>query len=204
MVSRKTSSVVRAWACATLAGLCALGATGCTLALPMVEANKRFAGEVKRVVDGDTIEVASPSGRGRTVRLLGIDTPETKRPDTPIECGGREATDSMVRLAFGSGVDDNGDGLLDRGVGGGRRVALRTDPSQARRDRYGRLLAYAKVRRGPQLNLAQVRRGWAETYVFANTPFQMADRFRAAQRRAAAAGRGAWGLCGGRFHAPAR
>lgn len=178
--------------------------TGCTLALPMVEADRRFAAEVERVIDGDTIEVVSPSGRNRTVRLLGIDTPETKRPGTLVECAGLQATDSMVRLAFASGADEDGDGLLDHGVGTGHRVRLRTDPSQARRDRYGRLLAYAKVRGGPQLNLAQVRRGWAETYVFAGKPFALLDRFRSAQHRAAESGRGAWSLCGGRFHAPAR
>ncbi len=190
--------------CVALAGLCAFGAAGCVPGLPAVEANRHGAGEIMRVIDGDTIDVARASGKTETVRLIGIDTPETKRPNTPVECGGREATHSMIRLAFGSGADDDRDGLFDRGEGEGRRVTLRTDRSQNRRDRYGRLLAYVKLRRGPQLNLAQVRRGWAETYVFADRPFRLADRFHAAERRAAEAGRGAWHLCGGSFHVPAR
>jgi micrococcal nuclease len=197
-------SGMRRSACVALAGLCSLGAAGCVPGLPTVEANRHGAGEVMRVIDGDTIDVARTSGKTETVRLIGIDTPETKRPDTPVECGGREATHSMIRLAFGSGADGDGDGLFDRGEGGGRRVTLRTDRSQDRRDRYGRLLAYVKLRGGAQLNLTQVRRGWAETYVFADRPFRLADRFHAAQRRAADLGRGAWTLCGGSFHTPAR
>src|SRR4051812_50144816 len=48
-------------------------------------------GRVTRVIDGDTIKVRV-GNRTETVRLIGIDTPETHRPDTPVECGGRAAT----------------------------------------------------------------------------------------------------------------
>ena len=81
-----------------------------------------------RVIDGDTLKVRLASGASETVRLIGIDTPETRKPNTPVECGGRDATARMKRLA------------LRRGVG--VAVVLRSDPTQDRRDRYGRLLAY--------------------------------------------------------------
>src|SRR4051794_16058734 len=61
----------------------------------------RTPGRVARVIDGDTIAVAT-SGEGyareRSVRLLGIDTPETHKPGTPIECGGPEASANMARI----------------------------------------------------------------------------------------------------------
>ena len=59
---------------------------------------------VTHVVDGDTIDVEI-GGRAERVRLIGVDTPETKRPDTPVECYGPEAsafTESV--LAIGSRV----------------------------------------------------------------------------------------------------
>src|SRR5207247_11012075 len=59
----------------------------------------RMAAVVTRAVDGDTIHVRDSSGRDVAVRLLGIDTPETHRPGTPVECGGREASASMARPA---------------------------------------------------------------------------------------------------------
>src|SRR6059036_3012154 len=85
---------------------------------------------VLRVVDGDTLRVMV-GGRSRSVRLLGIDTPETHRPGTPVECGGPQATASMKAL-----------------VPPGTRVQLVSDPGQDRVDRYGRLLAYVRLPSG--------------------------------------------------------
>jgi endonuclease YncB( thermonuclease family) len=80
-----------------------------------------------------------------------------------------------------------------------RRVTLVTDPSQDRIDRYERLLAYAIRRGGLELNLAQLRRGWAEVYVYAGNPFRRVGAYRRAQRQARAARRGVWRRCGGEF-----
>lgn len=55
------------------------------------------AARITDVVDGDTVEVAA-GGRFYTVRLLGLDTPETRKPGTPVECGGREVTSYMLFL----------------------------------------------------------------------------------------------------------
>lgn len=134
--------------------------------------------KVVRVIDGDTIVVRTlePTNRPRyTVRLLGIDSPER----SPKECGADLATRSAERLAPR-----------------GRRVRLKTDPTQATFDRYDRLLAYVRLPSGRQLNKAQVERGWAEVYVVGRR-FQQYASFKRAARRAKQLDRGAWGVCGG-------
>lgn len=130
---------------------------------------------VVRVVDGDTLEVRLRSGASRTVRLLGIDTPEVF--DT-VECGGKKASASMRRLT-------------PRGT----RVVLVSDPTQDKVDRYGRLLRYV-MKSGRDMNRAQVNRGWARVYVYDYNPFKRVDAYRLSQRRARDASRGIWGMCG--------
>jgi len=146
---------------------------------------------VVRVIDGDTIRVRGGRlGRATTVRLIGIDTPESRRPNTPVECGARQAGSFLRRLLLAPS-------------GRGRTVRLSTDPTQDRSDRFGRLLRYTNVVDGPDAALALVRAGWAKVYVYAGVPFQRVAAFRAAERAAREAGRGVWGLCGGDFHHPA-
>jgi micrococcal nuclease len=148
----------------------------------VLDAHARHAdGRVLRVVDGDTLHV-SVHGRDETVRVIGIDTPELHRPATPVECGARLAARAMRRLAAG------------------RRVTLVADPTQDRRDRYGRLLAYVDARGGGDLGAAMVRRGWAMVYVYENHPFQRVARYRAAAAHARHSRLGVDGRCGGDFH----
>lgn len=168
---------------------------------PDSPARTRFYAVVTAVVDGDTIRVRRGFYKSYTVRLIGIDTPETKRPGTPVECGGPEATSSMFRLGFTRPRDTDGDGLYDRKGGKGRRVKVITDPTQDRRDRNGRLLAYVKSARG-SLAGAQLRAGWAAVYVFED-PFEQLAAFQTAEGVARTAGRGVWGACAGNFHQPA-
>jgi micrococcal nuclease len=145
----------------------------------------RTPARVARVIDGDTIAVSMPGGyaRGRSVRLLGIDTPETHKPGTPIECGGPEASENMARIAPP-----------------GTRVVLESDPSQDRVDRYGRLLAYVRLPDGGLAEEEQLAAGWATVYVFAGRPVARDRDFRRAEASARAAHRGVWGRCRGRFH----
>jgi len=134
------------------------------------------------VVDGDTIDVRFPDDSTASVRLIGIDTPETHRPGTPIECGGPQATSAM-----------------ERRVHPGEALRLISDPSQDRVDRYGRLLRYV-VLHGSRLDLgrAQIRSGWAKVYVY-EVPFRRLRRYRRAQRAARVGHRGVWARCEG-FH----
>ncbi len=172
-----------------------LAGCGGLVAMEEQRAGETMRGRVVDVVDGDTLKVRL-GGDVETVRLLGIDTPETRRPGSPVECGGPEATSRMLELAFSRPRDRDGDGLFDSEGGRGIAVTLETDPSQDTRDRFDRLLAYTE----PGLQRRMLESGWAEVYVYDRNPFQRVSRFRAAERSARAAGRGVWGRCGGDFH----
>ncbi len=144
---------------------------------------RREPAKVVRAVDGDTLSVDLKDGGRRDVRLIGIDTPETVRPNTPVQCGGRQASASMHALADG------------------RRVTLIGDPTQDRVDRYGRLLAYV-IRGKRNLAKVQLRRGWAKVYVYNHHPFRKVRSFRHAEHRAERSDRGVWAECDGNFHEP--
>jgi micrococcal nuclease len=131
-------------------------------------------------VDGDTLRIEEADGDPEYVRLIGIDSPESVKPDTPPECGAEAASRSMERLAPE-----------------GAEVTLRYDGE--RQDGYGRILAHAYVG-GRQLELVQLKRGWAYVYRYHGRTFAGLSRFYAAQDRARSEGRGVWGRCGGDFH----
>lgn len=133
-------------------------------------------------VDGDTLRVRLLEGRHAYVRLVGIDTPEDVKPGYPTECGAQAAAASMRRLAPA-----------------GATVVLRPDSVAASRDRYGRILAHAFIK-GRQLELAQLRRGWAYLYRYEGQRFDGLPAFEAAERHARQAHRGVWGRCGADFH----
>lgn len=133
---------------------------------------------VAYAVDGDTLRVELSDGRLEYVRLVGIDTPE----ESDRECGAPEASASLEQLAPEGAV-----------------VVLRADRVADARDRYGRLLAHAFVD-GRQLEVAQLRRGWAGVFRFEGQRFDGLARFDRAEAGARRAGRGAWSLCRGDFH----
>jgi len=130
-------------------------------------------GRVVRVVDGDTIKVRLDGGRTERVRYIGIDTPESVKPDTPVQCFAKKAShfnDSLVS---------------------GRDVTLRTDAEE--RDRYGRLLAYVYAD-GRFVNRELVARGYARTLTIPPNVAH-ADEFARLARRAREAGLGLWRAC---------
>ena len=113
-----------------------------------------------------------------------IDTPETRKPGTPVECGGPQATARMKQLALRSGR--------------GRAVTLVSDPTQGQTDRFGRRLAYVDAA-GTDLGRAMIASGWAMTYVY-DRAFARQAAYRKAQASASAARRGVRRMCGGDFH----
>ena len=126
-----------------------------------------------RVVDGDTV-VVSIRGRTFRVRYIGIDTPETVKPGSPIERFGPEATVANKRLVEG------------------RRITLERDVSET--DRYGRLLRYVWLRQATGwrlVNFELVALGFAQVSTYP-PDVKYADLFVSAQRQARAAGRGLW------------
>lgn len=134
----------------------------------------RQRAKVVRVIDGDTVKVRLASGSRRDVRLVGIDTPEVYGG---VECWGRKASRATKKL-------------LPRGT----RVVLTSDPSQDRKDRYGRLLRY--VAKGKtDINRKLVRRGHARVYVYHHHPFKRTQSYKSAQRQATNNDLGLWGAC---------
>lgn len=119
------------------------------------------------MIDGDTLVVDGVE----TVRLIGVDTPETVDPRRPVQYFGREASNFTRALALG------------------RMVRLEFDVD--RRDRYGRTLAYVYLSDGMFLNAEIIRQGYG--YAYTRFPFRFLEAFRAYEQEARAAGRGLWG-----------
>lgn len=123
-----------------------------------------------RVVDGDTL-VVRMEGKKETVRLIGVDTPETKHPKKPVEYFGHEAS------------------RFTEGMAKGKRLRLEHDRQQ--RDRYGRLLAYVYLEDGTFLNAEIIRRGYG--FAYTKYPFRHMEDFRRMEREARESGAGLWG-----------
>ena len=134
-------------------------------------------GTVDHPVDGDTV-VVRIGGATESVRLIGIDTPESVSEDVPVECFGPE---SKARLAE----------LLPRGT----QVRLERDVEA--RDQYDRLLAYVyRAEDGVFVNLLLVQEGYAEAFPYRPNAAHQVE-LEAAEQQARAAQRGLWPVCGG-------
>lgn len=159
---------------------CGVAPTVESTAPPMVPAAHEVV--VTEVTDGDTIRVTSSDGTETKVRIVGIDSPETKKPGAPIGCWGPEA------LQYAT------DTLLHR------MVVLVPDPTQDAVDRYGRTLAYVELADGPNagqdFSTMAALQGAARSYVYdPRHPPQRIGEIQAAERDAVQARRGLWGAC---------
>lgn len=128
---------------------------------------------VVRVVDGDTIVIDRGRGNER-LRYIGIDTPESVKPDSPVELMAREASAANAALVEG------------------REVVLEADVSD--RDPFDRLLRYVWLREGNAwvfVNLELVRRGFAQVATYP-PDVRWRDDLADAQREAREAGAGLW------------
>jgi len=130
--------------------------------------------DVTQVFDGDTIEV-DMAGNLESVRMIGIDTPETHHPDVGVQCYGQEASDRTKQLLEG------------------HRVRLVADELGTNRDRYDRLLRYVYDEQGTLINGLLVREG----YAFATTAFRygLSDLFSSYETAAHAQKIGIWAWC---------
>lgn len=150
---------------------------GCSSSSPALSSNAD--GRIARVIDGDTIDVEFViEGRSVTdrVRLIGIDTPETKKPNTPVECFGPEASARTEQL-----------------VPEGTEVRVVLDREE--RDDYGRVLAYV-YRSADDLfvNRQLLAEGMAR--ILSIRPnVSLASDLQAAEADARRALRGLWGAC---------
>ncbi len=133
---------------------------------------------VASITDGDTLRVRTAAGANEPVRLIGIDTPETRDPRRGVECFGREATTQIAAL-------------LPIGT------AVRLEYDVERRDRYDRVLAYVwRAADALHVNDAMVATGYASPYrVPPNVKY--AERFTQLGVAAREQGLGLWSACGG-------
>ncbi|HEX3871260.1 MAG TPA: thermonuclease family protein [Pirellulales bacterium] len=155
-------------AVAVVAGL-AIGRPFFAKAPPTPEFLEETTYEVRYVVDGDTLQLAN----GARVRLMGVDTPETVKPNHPVEPFGPEAT------AFTKDFVRSG--------------AVRLQLDHERRDRYGRFLAFVWVD-DRMLNEELVREGLARFEPNFAYSSSVKTRYRHAQAEAQSQGRGIWSL----------
>ncbi len=128
--------------------------------------------KVSKVTDGDTLHVII-EGQDETVRLLGINTPETVDHRRTVECFGKEASARMKEIAQG------------------KIVKLEYDESQSLRDTYGRLLAYVYLEDGQMINRKMIAEGYAYEYTYL-TPYKYQKEFRQVQTLAKGDKRGLW------------
>lgn len=128
---------------------------------------------VLSVADGDTFEV-SMDGVKEDIRLVGVDTPETQHPTKPVQCYGPEASTYVKSL-----IDD-------------KPVRLAADTQQPNRDRYGRLLRYAYLEDGRELNELLVKEGYALATNF-NT--EKKQQLKNLQSQARVQNKGLWADC---------
>jgi micrococcal nuclease len=129
---------------------------------------------VSHVSDGDTFAVKM-NGKSETVRMIGIDTPETKDPSTTVQCFGVAASNKTKELLAG------------------KSVRLEADPQSDNRDKYQRLLRYVYLPDGTFLNQYLVEQGYAFAYTL--FPNSKLDQFRAWEQEARANNRGLWAGC---------
>jgi micrococcal nuclease len=160
-----------------------LGATACTAHASAPEPTAPLVTVVEsnailtRVVDGDTV-VVDIDGHSETLRLIGINTPETVKPNSPVECFGPEASAYTKHL-------------LPKGT------PLRLERDVEARDDYGRLLVYVYMAAdGTFVNLKLVQQGYATLLTFPPNVAHV-DDFIAAARNAQQADLGLWAGCSG-------
>jgi micrococcal nuclease len=136
--------------------------------------SRMIPAEVVGHVDGDTLQVRisnPPAGLNavETIRMIGVDTPETVHPRREVEYFGREASEFTRRLL-------------------GKPVLLAFDWDL--RDRYGRLLAYIYTPSGNCHNAALILEGYAHAYT--RYSFQFLDEFRSLEQQARQTNQGLW------------
>lgn len=130
--------------------------------------------EVLSVIDGDTFTV-SIDGQKETVRVLGINTPETKYSSREAECFGDEASSYAKSLLQHT------------------QVSIEQDDSQDSRDKYNRILAFVGMQDGRDFGQVMLADGYAYEYTYRGTPNKNQQLYRQAQTQAEENRVGLWG-----------
>jgi len=132
---------------------------------------------VTKVVDGDTFKIQDQTTE-KTIRLIGLDTPETVHPTKPVECFGKEASNAAKQKLSN------------------QKVKLLRDPTQSDTDKYGRLLRYVYLQDGTLFNQWMIKEGYGFEYTY-NLPYQFQAEFKEAETQAQEEKKGLWkdGAC---------
>ncbi len=125
------------------------------------------------MIDGDTIEVEN-NGQRLKIRYIGIDTPESVKPDTPIECYGKEASEFNRNLVLG------------------KKLRLESDVTDT--DKYGRKLRYVYLEDGRMVNEIILEEGYARLLTIPPN-VKYVDKLREAEKKARENKRGLWSAC---------
>lgn len=149
---------------------------GCRLAAPThgCSLDAPTDATVTRVVDGDTFHAKTCAG-DVTVRVIGLDTPETKKPRTPVQCYGPEAT-VYAKTALG-----------------GRAVRLIPDRKAGLKDKYGRRLYRVEID-GADYALDAIQAGAGRHNDYGHRQARSAQ-YASAQQSAQNRRVGLWGVC---------
>jgi len=139
------------------------------------EVNQPGLYNIDHYVDGDTIAV-NMNGNIETIRFIGVDTPETHRPNTPVQCYGELAAANTKNQISKFG-----------------KVRLQADPLDTNRDVYGRLLRYVYLPDGTLMDEQIIKQGYGFAYL--GFPFSKKNQFAADQQTAQAAKVGLWSAC---------
>ena len=139
-----------------------------------LEQNQPGLYKVVRFSDGDTITV-DMNGKEETVRMIGVDTPETHHPDLPVQCYGPAASAYTKDLI------------------GDQKVRLEADPTNQNRDRYDRLLRYVYLPDGRLVEAELIKNGYG--FAYTSFPFTKKDEFVTLENTAKAEAKGLWGNC---------
>lgn len=142
------------------------------------KANNEYFFLVTKVVDGDTIKVKI-NDKIETLRLIGVDAPETVDPRKPVQCFGKEASNKTKELL------------------NNQYVRLESDQLSGERDKYGRLLRYVFLQDGTNFNKLIISEGFAHEYTYNSIVYKYQSGFKEAEKEARENKRGLWadGIC---------
>lgn len=141
--------------------------------IPKINPDEAY--QVANVLDGDTFEIKIGK-KNQTVRMLGVDTPETVDPRKPVQCYGKEASDETKSILSHYAV------------------TLKMDKTQSMTDKFGRLLAYVYREDGLFMNEFLLKNGLAREYTYSK-PYMFQKEFKAFEMAAKEEKAGLWKKC---------
>lgn len=137
-----------------------------------IPSSESYLYDVVKVIDGDTI-VVKIEDKEETIRLIGIDSPETVDPQKSVECFSKEASAKAKELIEG------------------KKITLEIDPTQGNKDKYNRLLRYVFLDDGTFINKKLIEDGYAFEYTY-EKPYKYQSEFKEAQKKAEINKNGLW------------